>query len=83
MTTVRDTEYGKKVPPMSTVHYHGPYVMDPWLIEEVKRMNVFRKAQIHCIGIGEAKLPLLRAIAKSAMGQVFLFGAKAKRGGSK
>ena len=78
---VRDTEYGIEVPPTDLVNYPGPYVFDTWLAEDVKRMNVFRKAQIHCIGIGEANVSLLRQIAKAAMGEVYLLGAKAKKAG--
>jgi len=37
----------------------------------VIRMNTFRRARIHCIGFGEAKMQLLDRIAKSCGGQVY------------
>jgi hypothetical protein len=32
-------------------------------------MNLFRKAEIHCVGIGEANHDLLRRIADIGLGQ--------------
>ncbi len=80
---VRDHEYNEPAPRTPILMYPGPYVHNYWLEAEVARMNVFRKVQIHCIGIGEADLGLLRRIAGNGMGEVFLRGAKAKRAGMK
>ena len=78
---VSDFEYRKPAPRTARLEYHGPYVRLHWLEEDVRRMNVFRKVQVHCIGIGEANIPLLRRIAEDSMGEVYLFGKKAKRAG--
>ncbi len=78
---IRDNEYAAPAPRTPILVYHGPYVHNHWLEDEVARMNVFRKVQIHCIGIGEADLGLLQALAGNGMGEVFLRGAKAKRAG--
>jgi hypothetical protein len=50
--------------------YHGPY--DDWryLVDDVRRLNLFRQAEIHCIGIGEASQALLRRIAEQGFGKV-------------
>jgi hypothetical protein len=74
---VRDTEYGREVPRTERLHYWGPYGITPWIVEDVTRLNAFRKTQIHCVGIGEAQMELLRAIADAAMGQTYQFGAAA------
>ncbi|MHC4512910.1 MAG: vWA domain-containing protein [Planctomycetota bacterium] len=79
---VRDQEYGEPAPRTPFLIYHGPYVHRHWLEDEVARMNVFRKVPVHCIGIGEADISLLRGIAGSSMGEVFLRGAKAKKAGA-
>ncbi|MHC4512286.1 MAG: vWA domain-containing protein [Planctomycetota bacterium] len=50
--------------------YHGPY--DDWryLVDDVRRLNLFRKAELHCIGIGEASQRLLNRIARQGFGKV-------------
>ena len=75
---VRDTEYGEKATRTDNIVYHGPYDQTPWLDDDVRRMNMFRKVQIHCIGIGEADERLLRRIAADADGEVFFVGRKKK-----
>ena len=66
---------------MNDVTYHGPMRFPNWLFAEVRRLNVFRKVQIHCVGIGDADIDLLRAIAEVTHGGVYLFGAEAKAAG--
>ena len=39
--------------------------------------------QIHCVGIGECDVELLRSIASATMGEVFFFGRKAKNAGKR
>ena len=72
---VVDTEYGAAAARTDMLVYHGPYVLDDWLVDDVIRMNTFRRARIHCIGFGEAKMQLLDRIAKSCGGQVYSVGA--------
>ena len=51
--------------------YHNDW---SYIIDDVNRMNLFHKAEIHCIGIGEASQGLLYGIAKAGMGQVKMVG---------
>ena len=41
-----------------------------FIVDDVRRMNLFHKSEIHCIGIGEVSYGLLRGIANHGMGQV-------------
>ena len=38
------------------------------LVEDVKRLNLFREVEIHCIGIGEANMGLLNQISRIGLG---------------
>jgi len=71
---VRDPEYGRAARRTPTLEYWGPYFRVDWITEDVRRMNAFRGVQVHCIGIGEANMKLLRSIADATFGQVFQFG---------
>jgi hypothetical protein len=73
---VLDTEYGVAAARTPRLEYHGPYDQEDWLIEDVRRMNVFRRIQMHCVGLGEANVALLRKLADVGHGEVFVFGAK-------
>ncbi len=73
---VVDTEYNKPAARSPQLHYHGPYDQDDWLLEDLKRMNAFRRIRVHCIGLGEANMGLLGRIAEVGRGEVFVFGAK-------
>jgi len=50
--------------------YHGPYHDWRYLVDDVRRLNLFRQAEIHCIGLGEASKRLLDRIAKQGFGKV-------------
>ena len=80
---VHELEYKRAAPRPETLFYHGPFDQTRWLLEEVRRLNVFRKVQIHCVGIGDADVGLLRGIANATMGEVYLFGRKAKAAGTR
>lgn len=56
--------------------YHGPFDQDEWLVEDVKRMNSFRRIRIYAIGIGEANMRLLERLAEIGNGEAFPFGKK-------
>lgn len=58
------------------LHFYGPYVDQRHMLEDLERMNLFRKAEIHCIGIGEAEEATLKAIAGIGNGQLRLVGRK-------
>ncbi|MCA8977209.1 MAG: hypothetical protein KDC98_20980 [Planctomycetes bacterium] len=77
---VLDTEYGKAAPRSERIHYHGPYSRDPhWLVEDVRRMNAFRRIRMHCVGLGEANMSLLRELAKMGNGETYSMGKSADK----
>lgn len=71
-----DTEYAEPAPRRQMLVYTGPYVDDPWLVDDFERMNAFRRVVVHCIGIGEAKMSLLRQLAKIGHGEVMAVGQR-------
>jgi len=78
---VSELEYAREVKAVRNVVYQGPMVSAQWLYAELMRLNAFRKVPVHCIGIGEADVRLLRAFAGVSHGEIVLLGAKAKGGG--
>ncbi|MBK8979959.1 MAG: hypothetical protein IPM29_29015 [Planctomycetes bacterium] len=66
-----DPEMGIRYENVPTLIFQGPYAHPPYrfLVEDVRRMNLFRRAEIHCVGIGEANHGLLEAIAAVGGGQ--------------
>ncbi len=66
-----DPETGAKYNNVDRLLFHGPYARPPYdfLAQDVERMNLFRKAEIHCVGIGEANHQLLDRLAKIGGGQ--------------
>lgn len=62
-------------------YYWGPYGRKPHkhMLDDFQRMNVFRKVQIHCVGIGEADQGLLEKIAALGMGRVVKITAPNRR----
>jgi hypothetical protein len=73
---VVDQEYSAGAPRTPQLRYPGPYVQEEWLVEDVKRMNAFRRIRLHCIGLGEANMELLRRLADMGHGEVFAVGDK-------
>jgi len=49
------------------------------LVGDVKRMNAFRRIRLHCIGLGEANMGLLRRLAEMGHGEVYAVGDKQKQ----
>ena len=74
---VRDGEYGRRSEAVHDVTYPGPMVYPSWVYAELRRLNAFRKVPVHCVGIGEADIKLLRALAEVSHGEVYVLGAKA------
>lgn len=80
----RDRESGKRIEPPAgggggtgTAIHVGPYADGGFYLDgEIQRMNLLRKAEIHCIGIGEAKKFQLKAIAKLGLGKVRMIGSQ-------
>jgi hypothetical protein len=71
-----DIEAGTAAARTPRLWYPGPYRDPKWLVEDVRRMNAFRRIRMHCIGLGEANMQLLNDLAKSGNGEVFSFGKK-------
>ena len=64
-----DPELGKRLDDEKVLNYYGPYVeWNGYLVDDVRRMNLLRGVEIHCIGIGEADMALLRRIAAAGIG---------------
>jgi hypothetical protein len=75
---VYDQEYGVEAKRTPQIGYPGPYCLDEWLVEDVKRMNAFRRIRLHCIGLGEANMGLLERLAEMGHGEVYAVGDKKK-----
>lgn len=72
-----DPESRTKHPDQEVLNFPGPYgymYQSTYLPDDVRRLNLFRKAEIHCIGIGEASQSLLHAIAIQGKGVVKMVG---------
>ena len=73
-----DPETRIKAPDQDVLRFPGPYgymYQSTYLPDDVRRLNLFRRCEIHCIGIGEASQSLLSAIARWGNGQVKFVGA--------
>lgn len=77
---VRDTEYNAEAQRTPQIHYHGPYDDEQWLLEDLRRMNAFRRIRLHCVGLGEANMGLLQRLAAMGHGELFVFGDRKDRG---
>ncbi|MCC7510033.1 MAG: hypothetical protein IT464_11790 [Planctomycetes bacterium] len=75
-----DPETRTKAPDQENLRFPGPYGywqyngQGEFLVDDVRRLNVFRKCEIHCIGIGEATYSMLRGIANVGRGQLKMIG---------
>jgi len=58
------------------VHYHGPYVRWRTLLEDVRRMNLFREVELHCIAIGEVQMGFVQQLANIGMGKAVQLGQR-------
>ena len=74
---VKDQESKEPAPRAPRLWYPGPYAHDDWLVEDVRRMNAFRRIRIHCIGLGEANESLMKKLAEIGNGEWQPYG-KAK-----
>ena len=75
-TPVASVEQGTPGQRQPIMRYWGPYHLDNWLVEDVRRMNAFRRIRMHCIGLGEANMGLLKQLAVVGNGETFSFGDK-------
>ncbi len=49
--------------------FYGPYAIASWLLDDLRRLNLFRHVEVHCIGLGEYDPRLLEAIAYVGKGR--------------
>jgi len=64
----------------SSAFFVGPSRRSRYLVEDITRMNLFRKAEIHTIAMGTADPDLMRRLARSGLGRFRAMGARAVRG---
>ncbi|MCB9881875.1 MAG: hypothetical protein H6834_08805 [Planctomycetes bacterium] len=57
------------------LHYSGPYRDWNFLLDDAERLNLFRKAEIHCIGTGETQMSWLERLAALGMGKSLKVGS--------
>ncbi|MFQ5844208.1 MAG: hypothetical protein ACE5JG_04390 [Planctomycetota bacterium] len=71
-----DPELGAWQDDSSNLIFPGPYRRTGFLIEDVRRLNLFRKVEIHCVGMGEASMHLLRSLASIGRGHALKLGGR-------
>ncbi|MBL4848914.1 MAG: hypothetical protein JKY65_25610 [Planctomycetes bacterium] len=67
--TSGDPESGHKGAKSPTLNFYGPYILPNHLMRDLVRLNLFRRVEVHCIGIGEANAALLKGMAAIGGGQ--------------
>ncbi len=74
-----DVETGRETKPASDgmvrYRYPGPFADRRFFLRDLERMNLFRKVEIHCVGIGKAHTGWMTAIAREGLGQVRFVGS--------
>ncbi len=70
-----DPESGKQLRKESRLLFFGPFGRPRYLLEDVRRLNLIRRASIHAVALGEADIDLLEGLTKIGMGQVVQIGA--------
>ncbi len=63
-----DPESGAEVKQQKTGTFYGPYAIQSWLLDDLRRLDLFRHVEIHCVGLGEYDPRLLQAIAHVGQG---------------
>ncbi|MBI5849883.1 MAG: hypothetical protein HZB39_02415 [Planctomycetes bacterium] len=71
---VQDPETKQQSERTGTVVYPGPFAWPPYLVPDLRRLNLLQRSAIHCIGLGEADFTLLEKIAAVGHGQVIKIG---------
>jgi hypothetical protein len=72
--TVKDRETLTPVAPTGEINFQGPYggrtfEEFDWVTDDVRRLNLFRQAEIHCVALGDVDDTLLRGIADLGTGR--------------
>lgn len=76
-----DPETGATSTDAKTATFYGPYAIASWLLDDVRRLNLFRHVEIHCVGLGEYDPRLLQAIARAGNGRFRRVPAETKPSG--
>ncbi|MEE9395035.1 MAG: vWA domain-containing protein [Planctomycetota bacterium] len=72
--TIGDPESRTPMETGTELHYCGPFRDWERLLDDAERMNLFRKAEIHCIGIGKGvQRKELKRLADLGLGQTKFF----------
>ncbi len=64
-----DPETGRTTKDSKTATFYGPYAISSWLLDDLRRLNLFRHVEVHCIGLGDYDPRLLEAIAYVGKGR--------------
>lgn len=64
-----DPESGARHADSDNLIFQGPYAREHHIIGDVTRLNLFRKAEIHCVGMGGADMNTLQTLAALGKGQ--------------
>jgi len=64
-----DPESGAKTQDTDTLIFQGPYANSYEIISDVTRLNLFRKVEIHCVGMGGAEMNTLDTLAAIGKGE--------------
>jgi len=64
-----DPETGTRHADSDDLEFSGPYQRGFYLVSDVRRLNMFRKCEIHCVGMGEANMSLLESLAHIGKGE--------------
>ncbi len=75
-----DPESRQKMQAAPRVHYHGPFADWNYLLDDVRRMNLFRRVELHCIGIGDVQIGFLKMLADIGLGQTVQIGGPTRQG---
>jgi len=73
---VGDPETGARLGDSDTLEFAGPYREAGALVDDVLRLNLFRKAEIHCVGLGEASMNTLERLAGVGCGRAISLSTK-------
>ena len=74
-----DPETGYKSTSSKTATFYGPYAIVKWLRDDLRRLNLFRHVEIHCVGLGEYDPRLLVFLARLGHGQLRRIGDAPKK----
>ncbi len=67
-------ETGAAMQDQPTLNFPGPFARETILLQDVERLNLLRRCEIHCVGLGEASRGALMRLAQMGMGKVRWLG---------